>query len=208
MSMVTNAVDMIGMASLLITFIFLSASYMHSLIDWLSVQSAAMAVGFLLMGWEVNSYSLYALAGITLMFRAFVVPYILKKDIRDDERIWRYREIKTTHHAIVLGLMMAVVAYFLYQPIYTVTGVWSGSIAFVMLFLSFLTIVTRRNALAQIVGYVSMENSLLYLAAVLSPMPLILEIGILLDVLGFALLAVVLGARKRYGPLEVEDLVG
>ena len=208
MSVVTNAVDLLGMASLLITFIFLSASYMHSLIDWLSIQSAAIALAFTLMGWETNSYSLYALAGITFIFRALVVPYILKKDIRDDERIWRYREIKTTHHAIVWGLIVAVVAYFLYQPIYEVTGVWSGSIAFVMLLLSFLAIVTRRNALAQIVGYVSMENSLLYLAAILSPMSLILEIGILLDILGFALLAVVLGARKRYGPLEVEELVG
>ncbi len=208
MSVLESAIDLMGMASLLITFIFLSASYMHSLIDWLSVQSAVMAFGFLLMGWKADSYSLYALAGITLVFRAFVIPYILKKDIKDDERIWRYREIKTTHHAIVWGLMMAVVAYFLYQPLYDVTGDWSGSIAFVMLLLSFLVIVTRRNALAQIVGYVSMENSLLYLAAMLSPMPLILEIGILLDILGFALLAVVLGARKRYGPLEVEDLVG
>ncbi|WP_297438712.1 hypothetical protein [Thermococcus sp.] len=207
MNIVTEVTSLIGVTVLLVAFLLLTESYMHSLIDLIAFQSILIGVIIGLVGWQERIAELMILAGITIVFRALIIPWILQRDIRN-ERIWRNREIKTTHHAIVVGLTVAVLAYFLYVPVYKVTGDWDGVIPFVLLFLSMLIIVARRNALAQVIGYVSEENALLYLAVMLTPMPMILEFGILLDMIAFVLLAVVLGAEKRYGPVEVEELVG
>ncbi len=207
MNLTTEIVNLLGATVLLTAFLLLFHSYMHSVIETISFQSILIGAIIGIVGWEKGVGELVLLAGITVAFRAAVIPWILARDIRD-EHIWRHREIKTTHHVIVLGLITAVLAYFLYTPIYKVTREWGGVISFVLLFLSLLVIITRRNALAQVVGYVSEENALLYLAVMLSPIPMVLEFGILLDMIAFVLLAVVLGAEKRYGPLEVEELVG
>ena len=207
MSVTTEIINILGVTALLIAFLLLTESYMHSLINLIALQSLLIAGILGIIGWENSSPELVILAGITVAFRTLLIPWILQRDIRN-ERIWRNREVKTTHHAIVIGLILAVTAYFLYVPVYRVTGDWKGVIAFVLLFLSMLVIVGRRNAMAQIIGYISEENSLLYLAAMMTSMPLILEFGILLDMIAFVLLAVILGAEKRYGPVEVEELVG
>ncbi|WP_297536610.1 hypothetical protein [Thermococcus sp.] len=205
--MINEILNLLGSVVLLTAFFMLTESYMHSLIDAVAFQSVLIGLIIGIVGWEKGIPELVILAGITVAFRALLIPWLLQRDVRK-ERIWRGREIKTTHHAIVLGLIVAVLAYFLYLPIYRAISKWNGVIAFVLLFLSMLIITSRRNALAQIVGYLSEENALLYLAVMLSPMPMVLEFGILLDMIAFVLLAVVLGAEKRYGPLEVEELVG
>ncbi|NJE55529.1 hydrogenase [Thermococcus sp. 21S9] len=205
--MINEILNLLGSVVLLTAFFMLTESYMHSLIDAVAFQSVLIGLIIGIVGWEKRIPELIILGGITIAFRALLIPWLLQRDVRK-ERIWRGREIKTTHHAIVLGLIVAVLAYFLYIPVYKATNDWSGVIAFVLLFLSMLIIASRRNALAQIVGYLSEENALLYLAVMLSPMPMVLEFGILLDMIAFVLLAVVLGAEKRYGPLEVEELVG
>jgi len=202
-----EVINLLGATVLLTAFLLLFHSYMHSVIETISFQSVLIGLIIGIVGWENGVRELIILAGITVAFRAIIIPWLLARDIRD-EYIWRYREIKTTHHVMVLGLIVAVAAYFLYMPVYDATKSWNGVIPFVLLFLSLLIIVTRRNALAQVVGYVSEENALLYLAVMLSPIPMVLEFGILLDMIAFVLLAVVLGAEKRYGPLEVEELVG
>ncbi|WP_099210720.1 hydrogenase [Thermococcus henrietii] len=205
--MINEILNLLGSVVLLTAFFMLTESYMHSLIEAVAFQSVLIGLIIGIVGWEKRIPELIILGGITIAFRALLIPWLLQRDVRK-ERIWRGREIKTTHHAIVLGLVVAVLAYFLYIPIYRATDNWSGVIAFVLLFLGMLIIASRRNALAQIVGYLSEENALLYLAVMLSPMPMVLEFGILLDMIAFVLLAVVLGAEKRYGPLEVEELVG
>ena len=205
--MINEILNLLGSVVLLTAFFMLTESYMHSLIDAVAFQSVLIGLIIGIVGWEKGIPELVILAGITVAFRALLIPWLLQRDVRK-ERIWRGREIKTTHHAIVLGLIVAVLAYFLYIPVYRATDDWRGVIPFVLLFLSMLIITSRRNALAQIVGYLSEENALLYLAVMLSPMPMVLEFGILLDMIAFVLLAVVLGAEKRYGPLEVEELVG
>jgi len=204
---INEILNLLGSVVLLTAFFMLTESYMHSLIDAVAFQSVLIGLIIGIVGWEKRIPELLILGGITIAFRALLIPWLLQRDVRK-ERIWRGREIKTTHHAIVLGLIVAVLAYFLYIPVYRATDDWRGVIAFVLLFLSMLIIASRRNALAQIVGYLSEENALLYLAVMLSPMPMVLEFGILLDMIAFVLLAVVLGAEKRYGPLEVEELVG
>ena len=205
--MINEVLNLFGSIVLLTAFFMLTESYMHSIINAVAFQSLLIGLIIGIVGWKEGIGELIILAGITITFRALLIPWFLQRDVRR-ERIWRGREIRTTHHAIVLGLIVAVLAYFLYVPVYMTTDNWRGIMPFVLLFLSMLIIVSRRNALAQIVGYISEENALLYLAVMLSPMPMVLEFGILLDMIAFVLLAVVLSAEKHYGPLEVEELVG
>jgi len=207
MTITTEIINLLGVTVLLTAFLLLFHTYMHSLIEAISFQSLLIGIILGIVGWENGSVEFLILAAITIAFRTLLIPWLLARDIRD-EPIWRGREVKTTHHAIVMGLGVAITAYFLYMPVYHATGKWSGIIPFVLMFLSMAVIAFRRNALAQIIGYISEENALLYLAAMLAPVPMVLEFGILLDMIAFVLLAVVLGAEKRYGPLEVEELVG
>ncbi len=102
MSVTAEVINILGVTVLLTAFLLLTESYMHSLINIIAFQSLLIGGILAIIGWEKPSPELIILAGITVAFRALLIPWILQRDIQN-ERIWRNREVKTTHHAIVVG---------------------------------------------------------------------------------------------------------
>jgi len=200
--------DFLGVLILIYGFVIIAENFIHSLIRHLQVQSILLGLLILTFGVYLRDYSIIALSVLTFAFRGFVVPEILLKDLKRD-RVWEHRELETkAKHTLVMGIIVALVGLLFYRALYTVLGTWNAAIPFVLLLLGLLIITMRKNAIAQISGYIVEENALLYFGLVLAPMSFLLEVGVLLDIIGAVLLAVILGAEKEYGPLEIEELSG
>ncbi len=201
-------IDFLGVLILLYGFVIIAENFIHSLIRHLQAQTVILAVLIGFAGFYLRMWELVALAVFTLIFRAWLVPEILIKDIKR-EKVWEHREFAArARSSLIAGIITAIVGIVAYVAIYDVIGTWKGMIPFILLLFGLLIIVMRRNALAQISGYIVEENALLYLGVVLYPIGFLLDVGILLDVIGAVLLAVILSAEKDYGPMEIEELSG
>ncbi len=208
MMLFSSVVDFLGVIILLYGFVIIAENFIHSLIRHLQVQSLLLGFLILAFGFYLRDYSLILLAILTFVFRGFIVPGILLKDLRKD-RVWEHRELGTkAKHTLIMGIILALIGLVFYRALYAILDTWDAAIPFVLLLLGLLIIVVRKNAIAQISGYIVEENALLYFGLVLAPMSFLLEVGILLDIIGAVLLAVILGAEKEYGPLEIEELSG
>jgi hydrogenase-4 component E len=66
---------------------------------------------------------------------------------------------------------------------------------------------TRRNSFAHFVGYVEEENGVIFLALTIIPLPLLIEISVLLDVLALIIAGGIL-VTDNVEHTRVEELMG
>jgi len=74
--------------------------------------------------------------------------------------------------------------------------------------LGLLMMVTRRNAVSQIIGFMSLENGLILAAAGAKGMPLVVEISVAFSVLvAFIVIGVFLfRIRERFDSVDIQDI--
>jgi hydrogenase-4 component E len=150
-------------------------------------------------------------AGIALVFKAIVVPGALHRIV---ERLGIHREIEPV---VGVGLTMlagmALVALSL-VVILKVTPeadpLAREDIAFALsvVLLGLLLMVTRRNAVTQVIGFMSLENGLVLAATGAMGMPLVVEISVAFSVLiAFIVIGIFLfRIRERFDTVDVHAL--
>ena len=130
---------------------------------------------------------LYFSAMLTLGLKAFLIPWILHRLVRRLE-LDRHRE--SLHHpalVIMAALALVIFSYWAVAPLVQRELLFTRNIVAVSLavvLIGLLMMVIRTQAVAQVLGFMSMENGL-FLAAVSATggMPLVVELGVAFDVL-------------------------
>jgi hydrogenase-4 component E len=88
---------------------------------------------------------------------------------------------------MLIGIVLVIFAFNLAAPISQFAGTITKStlgIAMASIFLAFLMMITRRKAVSQVIGFLAMENGLFFAATSATyGMPMVVELGIALDVL-------------------------
>ncbi len=82
------------------------------------------------------------------------------------------------------------------------------ALALAIILLGFLMMITRRNAVTQIVGFMSIENGLILAATGARGMPLVVEVSVAFSVLIalFVFAVFVFRIRERFDSVEIEYL--
>jgi hydrogenase-4 component E len=82
------------------------------------------------------------------------------------------------------------------------------ALALAILLLGFLMMITRRNAVTQIVGFMSLENGLILAATGARGMPLVVEISVAFSALIalFVFAVFVFRIRERFDSVDIEAL--
>jgi hydrogenase-4 component E len=151
-------------------------------------------------------------AALTLGLKVIVLPWLLHRLIRRLGVYWDTDTLLNTSGTMLVGLLVVVFAFGLAQPISALASTATRSaigIAVAVILLAFLTMITRRKAMSQVVGFLSMENGLFFGAmSATYGMPMIVELGVALDVLVAML---VLGVfffqiREQFDSLDLEHL--
>jgi hydrogenase-4 component E len=149
---------------------------------------------------------------LTLLLKVLFLPWLLNRLIRQLGVYWDNESLLQISGTMLVGLLLVIFSFGLAQPIVALasTATRSGiGIAIAVVLLSFLTMITRRKAMSQVVGFLSMENGLFFGAmSATYGMPMIVELGVALDVLVAML---VLGVfffqiRERFDSLDLHHL--
>ena len=172
---------------LLIAFAMLSQRRILSLINLFAWQGALLALSTFIVAWSTNQHHLYWSAGLTLLLKVMLLPWLLHRLIRKLNVRWDVETLINIPATMLVGIALVIFAFNLAAPIsHLAEGVTRGliGIALASVLLSLLMMLTRRKAVSQVVAFLSLENGLFFAAtSATQGMPLVVELGIALDVL-------------------------
>jgi hydrogenase-4 component E len=197
---------------LLLAFAMLAQRRVVALVNLLAFQGALLCAATLLLAYRTGQSHLYFSALLTLVLKVVFLPWLLHRLIRRLDVYWDSEQLINTTATMLLGLLIVVFSFGLAQPIAALASTATRNaigIAVAVVLLSFLTMITRRKAMSQVVGFLSMENGLFFGAmSATYGMPMIVELGVALDVLVAML---VLGVfffqiREQFDSLDLHHL--
>jgi hydrogenase-4 component E len=197
---------------LLLSFAMLAQRRVVTLVDLLAMQGGMLFVATLLLAWRTGQNHLYLSAALTLGLKVVALPWLLHVLIRRLDVYWDADPLLNMPGTMLVGLVTVVFAFGLAQPIAELANTATRNsigIAVAVILLAFITMITRRKAMSQVVGFLSMENGLFFGAmSATYGMPMIVELGVALDVLVAML---VLGVfffqiRERFDSLDLHHL--
>lgn len=197
---------------LMLSFAMISQRRIGNLINLFTLQGAALVAASVLVGYATDQPDLYVSAALTFVLKVVLIPWLLYRVIRRLNVRWDVETLINIPTTMLVGIGLVIFSFSLALPISRLSSsMASGSlgIALACVLLSFMMMITRSKAVPQVIGFLSMENGLIFAAtAVTNGMPMIVEFGIALDVLvGVLILGVFMfQIREQFDSLDIHNL--
>ena len=197
---------------LLLAFAMLAQRRVLSLINLFAAQGLVLAMSTATVAYGTHQSHLYWSAGLTFALKVALLPWILHRLIRRLDVRWEFERLINIPTTMLIGIVLVVFAFNLAVPISQLANTVTRStlgIALASVMLSFLMMITRRKAIPQVIGFLSMENGLFFAATSATyGMPMVVELGIALDVLvGMLILGVFFfQIREQFDSLDLKHM--
>jgi hydrogenase-4 component E len=205
-------INLLAAVLLLLSFAMLAQRRILSLIDLFAAQGLVLTLSTGFVAYAAGQTHLWWSAGITLVLKVLLLPWILHRLIRRLNVKWDVETLINIPTTMLVGLLLVILAFNVAQPVSALAGtITKGTlgIALAAVLLSFLMMITRSKAVPQVIGFLAMENALFFAAtAATYGMPMVVELGIALDVLvGVVILGVFFfQIRERFDSLDIRHL--
>ena len=197
----TRLIDVLGALLLFAMLLILASGQLFRAIYAVAMQSVFLGIAGAVLGAATGNVDLWIIAGITIVVKAVLLPWLLIWVVR---RLQIPREIESVipiNATLALAAGIVVLAFRLGASLGPVRQAITGNalpVGIALILLGVLVMASRKKALVQMVGLFALENGIFFTAmAVSQGMPLIIEIGIILDVVLGALVMGILLLRVR-----------
>jgi hydrogenase-4 component E len=198
-------------ALVLTSFVLLYQDRLSGLINVFTIHAVVLSFS---VGWQAyaqHASHLYVTAAIALIFKALIIPLSLQNMI---ERMGIHREVEVVGGigvTMLVGIALVALSLAVVLPATAAADPLAREdIAFALsvVLLGLLMMVTRRNAVSQIIGFMSLENGLILAATGAKGMPLVVEISVAFSVLiAFIVIGIFLfRIRERFDTVDVQEL--
>ena len=207
-----QVINLFAAVLLLIAFAMLAQRRIVALINLFALQGLALVGSTATVAWATGQRHLYWSAGITFALKVVILPYILHRLIRRLNVKWDIETLINIPTMMLVGIVLVVFAFNLALPISEFSrSIARGTlgIALACVLMSFLMMITRSKAVPQVIGFLAMENGLFFAATSATyGMPMVVELGIALDVLvGMIILGVFMfQIREQFDSLDIHHL--
>jgi hydrogenase-4 component E len=208
----TQIINFLAAILLLVSFAMLSQRRILSLIHLYTLQGLTLVSANVILGYVTADVHLYISAALTLVLKVGLIPWILYRLVQRLNVKTDVESLLNIPATLLIGIVLVIVAFNVASPISQLaSSVARGTlgIALACVLLSFMMMITRAKAIPQVIGFLSMENGLFFAAAAATNgMPMIVELGIGLDVLvGILILGVFMfQIREQFDSLDIHHL--
>jgi len=208
----TQLVNVLAALLLLIAFALLSQRRVLTLIRLFALQGAVLTASTVVVAWSTGYSDLYVSAGITLVLKVILIPWILHRLIDRLFIRWDVETLINIPTTMLVGIGLVIFSFALATPISQMASTLTRStlgIALATVLLSFLMMIVRRKAVPQVIGFLAMENGLLFAATTATfGMPLVWELGVALDVLVATLIFGIFffHIREQFDSLDIRHM--
>ena len=174
------------------SFVLLEQARLVAAIHAFAWQGVLIALVTVIVAASGRHTHLFFSAALTLGLKALLIPWMLHRLVRRLELDRHSEPLRRPALVIMAALALVIFSYWLVLPIVQQELIFTRNIVAVSLavvLIGLLMMVIRTQAVAQVLGFMSMENGL-FLAAVSATggMPLMVELGVAFDVLVAAVL--------------------
>ena len=202
---------LLGGGVLLMSFVLLYQRRMGAVINAFAIQGTLLALAAAWAAHAQGAPGLYVTAVLALAAKGVLIPLALHAIVR---RLDLHRAVET---ALGIGLSMVAGVALVALSILVVLPATDGmrplarenlALALSVVLLGMLMMITRRNAISQVIGLMSLENGLILAAIGVAGMPLVVELSTAALVLMIAVVAAVFAfqIRERFDTLDTASL--
>lgn len=208
----SQLINLFAAVLLLLSFALLAQRRVLSLIHLFALQGVTLVASTTMMAHFTGQPHLYWSAGLTFVLKVLTIPWLLHRLLERLNVRWDVETLINIPTTMLLGIVLVIFAFNLAAPIASLSAsVAHGTlgIALACVLLSFLMMITRTKAIAQVIGFLAMENALFFAATSATyGMPMVVELGIALDVLvGMVILGVFMfQIREQFDSLDIRHL--
>ena len=172
---------------LFISFVLLQQARLVAAIHAFAWQGVLVALVTVIVAASGEQTHLFFSAALTLCLKALLIPWMLHRLVRRLQLDRHSDPLRRPALVIMAALALVIFSYWAVAPIVQQELLFTRNIVAVSLavvLIGLLMMVIRTQAVAQVLGFMSMENGL-FLAAVSATggMPLVVELGVAFDVL-------------------------
>ena len=196
---------------LVVSFALLYQQRIAAVLNAFAAQSITLALAVAWAAWSEDRPDLFITATIAFVLKGVVIPLALHRTVT---RLGVHREVEKVvgvGMALLVGLALCGLSQALVVKIAPLAaGLARDELALAMaiVLLGFLMMIVRRNAVTQVVGFMSMENGLILAATGAQGMPLVVEVSVAFSVLIalFVFAVFVFRIRERFDTIDIEAL--
>lgn len=193
----------------LVSFMMIYQTRIYALLNVFAFHAVILSLSVAWQATIQHAPHLFLTAGIALVFKAVVIPGALRRIVR---QLGIHRQVEQVYGigaTMLAGMgLVALSIVLMLNLTETANNFAREDLAFSLsvILLGLLMMVTRRNAVSQVVGFMSLENGLILAAAGAEGMPLVVEISVAFSVLvAFIVIGVFLfRIRERFDSVDVE----
>lgn len=195
----------------LVSFMQLYQDRLLALINIYALHAAVLVASVAWQAYAQEAWHLYVTAAIALLFKVTIIPVALRRIII---RLGLHRELDVAvgiGPTMLLGMglvALSMVVMLRVTPEADPLAREDLAFALSVVLLGLLMMVTRRNAVSQVIGFMSLENGLVLAATGAKGMPLVVEISVAFSVLiAFIVIGIFLfRIRERFDTVDVQAL--
>jgi hydrogenase-4 component E len=198
-----------------LSFLLIYQDRITATLNVFALQAIVLALAVAWQAYVQNAPHLMVTAVIALTVKGFIIPAALHRIVR---RLGIHREIEQViggGPTMITGLVLVALAIILVMPVGEHARALADPLAredlafaLAVILLGLLMMITRRNAVTLIVGFMSLENGLILAATGAKGMPLVVEFSVAFSILiAFIVFGVfVFRIRERFDTVDVSAL--
>ena len=195
----------------LVSFMLLYQDRMFGLLNAFALHAFVVSLSVAWQAYVQHAPHLYITAVIALLFKGIIIPVALHRLI---VRLGIHRTVETVvgiGPTMLAGMVLVALSIVVMLRVTAQADPLARedlTFALSVVLLGMLMMVTRRNAVSQVVGFMSMENGLIMAATGAKGMPLVVEISVAFSIL-IALIVIgifLFRIRERFDTVDVQAL--
>jgi hydrogenase-4 component E len=209
----TTLLNLASVVILLCAFACLGSKLFDRYVGYYALQSIALSVAAAIVAFALDDAALWALAVLTFLIKGIGIPLATRRYLL--ARLSLKRDAALTlglSTTLIVGALLSTIAYFAVRPA-TLPGQLLDTapvpLSTAVVLLGGLAMVVRRHTIAQLIGWLILENGV-FLGAItlVATFPFIVEAGIFLDLVAGVLimLTFVSGIAERLASASASEL--
>ena len=210
-SLTFDIAHMLAGGLVLVSFIQLYQDRLYALLNVFALHALVLTLSVAWQAYIQDAPHLYVTAAIALGIKALIIPLALHRIIR---RLGIHRTIEpvvSVGQTMLAGIGLVALSVMVMLPVTAQAGTLARedlAFALSVILLGLLMMISRRNAVSQVIGFMSIENGLILAATGAKGMPLVVEISVAFSIL---VALIVIGVflfriRERFETVDIHLL--
>lgn len=206
-----DVAHMLAGGLVLLSFTMLYQDRMFAILNVFALHALVVSLSVAWQAYVQDAPHLYITAAIALLFKAIIIPIALQRLI---VRLNIHRTVETVvgiGPTMLAGMgLVALSMVLMLRVTATADPLAREDLTFALsvILLGMLMMVTRRNAVSQVIGFMTMENGLIIAATGAKGMPLVVEISVAFSILiAFIVIGIFLfRIRERFDTVDLQAI--